>query len=99
MYDVRDVSVKVIDILCYPPSDILLTKSAKKMIEKKCQTCEPSFKVLKEINEILTNACITKKKNDEATIMDLRNQISSLKSQLEANDNLIALCETKIKKL
>jgi len=93
----------LIDFLCYPTSDILLPTFAKKLIEKKCQTCDIHFEALKEINTILKNALEVKKKRDETTIIKLRKQVSSLTSKLEKFENNIALneaiIEAKSKKL
>lgn len=70
------------------------------MIESsKCETFEIQIETLKEMNAILTNACNTQKKKNETAIMELRKQISSLKSRLEIYENIIASYEAKIKKL
>ncbi|CAH1732436.1 THAP domain-containing protein 1-like [Aphis gossypii] len=102
-YDVCDVSVKVVDFLCYPPSDILLTSSAKKMIEKTCQTCDLHYEVVKEMNTFVRDAFDKDKKEMKETIMKLRKQVSSLESEIEKINNKTALYkaeyEAKIKKL
>ncbi|KAE9524324.1 hypothetical protein AGLY_015363 [Aphis glycines] len=89
-YDVCDVSVKMVDFLCYSPSDILSTSS-----EKKCQTCDLHYEALKEMNKIVKDAFDEKKKEDEKTIMELRKQISSLESKIEKSKNLTALYKAK----